>query len=223
MQATRETDPNLPETPLGTPAWRIALFFPAQGSWSESDYLNLSGGPLVEFDEGHLEVLDRPTKEHQRITQFIFVAIREFLLGQRIGEVFMAPLPMRLWTGKFREPDVLVVRHWRAEYQGSYPEAADLVVEVVSPGNENRRRDLEEKRLEYAKAKIPEYWIIDPEQNGIVVLGLNGEVYEVLGEFGRGQTSSSFELPGFCVSVDACLDSSKGKPMRTASEACLLP
>jgi len=34
----------------GEPAWRIALFFPQQGGWTESDHLNLDGGPLVEFD-----------------------------------------------------------------------------------------------------------------------------------------------------------------------------
>jgi hypothetical protein len=50
----------------GEPAWRIALFYPEQGGWTETDYLNLDGGPLVEFENGFVEVLDLPTKEHQR-------------------------------------------------------------------------------------------------------------------------------------------------------------
>ena len=36
----------------GEPAWRIALFYPEQGEWTESDYLNLDGGPLVELESG---------------------------------------------------------------------------------------------------------------------------------------------------------------------------
>ncbi|WP_257236698.1 Uma2 family endonuclease [Nostoc sp. 'Peltigera malacea cyanobiont' DB3992] len=38
-----------------------------------------------------------------------------------------------------------------------------LVVEVVSPGTENRSRDYRYKRTEYAARDITEYWIVDPE------------------------------------------------------------
>ena len=207
-------EPQLAEPPLGTPAWRIALFYPAQGSWSETDYLNLLGGPLVEFDQGHIEVLDRPTKEHQRLAQFIFVLIRDFILGRRIGEVFMAPLPMRLWEGKFREPDVLFVKdergEWRTDDQRSYPDGADLVVEIVSPGAQSRRRDFENKRDDYARGKVPEYWILDLEQETLLVLDLNGDRYDLAGEFHRGQSATSVALPGMEVSVDAWLDSARG-------------
>ena len=210
MQTPRHTEPDLVDTPLGTPAWRIALFYPGQGAWSEDEYLNLSGGPLVEFDNGHIEVFDMPTKEHQRLTQFIFVVLREFLLGKGIGEAFMAPLPTRLWEGKFREPDVLFLRDGRAEYKGSYPEGADLVVEVVSFDRESRRRDLEEKRLDYAKAGIPEYWIMDPLTGVVSVLRLSDNAYVLSGEFKAGQAAVSVELPGLVVSVDAWLDSAAG-------------
>jgi Uma2 family endonuclease len=196
----------MPDT-TGQPVWQLARhLFPLQGSWTEQDYWELSGGPLVEFDNGYIEVLDVPTKEHQRLAQYIFVVIREFLLGKRIGEVFMAPLPMRLWEGKFREPDVLFVRNDRAEYQGNYPEGADLVVEVVSSGHENRRRDFEVKRSEYAKAGIAEYWIMDPQEQAVTVLHQAGQAYDLVGHFRRGETASSVELPGLEVSVDSWLD-----------------
>lgn len=44
-----------------------------------------------------------------------------------------------------------------------------LIVEVVSPGNENRTRDYRHKRTEYAARTIAEYWIIDPEERRITV------------------------------------------------------
>ena len=37
-----------------------------------------------------------------------------------------------------------------------------LVVEVVSPGQENHRRDYREKRNQYEWRGIPEYWICRP-------------------------------------------------------------
>ena len=133
----------------GQPAWRIALFYPPQGSWTETDYLELDGGPLVEFDNGCIEVLDMPTKEHQRIAQFLFVWLREFVVSNKLGEAFIAPLPVRLWPEKYREPDVLFLRRGRADY-GGYPDGADLVIEVVSPDQKSRRRDIEIKPAEYS-------------------------------------------------------------------------
>lgn len=44
-----------------------------------------------------------------------------------------------------------------------------LVVEVVSPGIENRSRDYRYKRTEYAARGIAEYWIIDPQMKQITI------------------------------------------------------
>ena len=80
-------------------------------------------------------------------------------------------------------------------------EGADLVMEVVSPGAESRKRDLLQKRRDYAKARIAEYWIIDPARKTITVLHLKGKKYERLGEFKRGNQVTSRLLPGFVVVV----------------------
>lgn len=51
-----------------------------------------------------------------------------------------------------------------------------LVVEVVSPGTENRDRDYRYKRTEYAAREIAEYWIVDPEMQQVTVcLWVNGQ------------------------------------------------
>jgi len=76
---------------------------------------------------------------------------------------------------------------------------ADLVMEIVSPTD--RQRDLVTKRREYALAGIPEYWIVDGEQQSIIVLTLAGESYQVHGTFGPGQQAGSVLLPGFVVDV----------------------
>ncbi len=82
-------------------------------------------------------------------------------------------------------------KHW---------ETPDLVMEVVSP--ENRSHDLETKRFEYARAGIPEYWIVDPQERKIIVLVLEKKSYRVHGTFGEGETARSVLLDGFEVAVD---------------------
>jgi Uma2 family endonuclease len=56
-----------------------------------------------------------------------------------------------------------------------------LVVEVVSPGNEesqNYKRDYLDKRDQYAAIGIPEYWIVDPDRAWIMVGTLVSESYQ---------------------------------------------
>jgi Uma2 family endonuclease len=53
-----------------------------------------------------------------------------------------------------------------------------LVVEVVSPGDVQRDRDYIAKRMQYQDREIPEYWIVDPELQQVVVLTLLDKTYE---------------------------------------------
>ena len=56
-----------------------------------------------------------------------------------------------------------------------------LVVEVVSPGNEdsdNYKRDYQDKRDQYAAIGIPEYWLIDPQRSWVMVGTLISGAYQ---------------------------------------------
>ncbi|RMF37366.1 MAG: Uma2 family endonuclease, partial [Chloroflexi bacterium] len=176
--------------------------FPRQGTWSEEEYLALPTNRLVEFSEGHIEVLPMPTQVHQLIVAYLYRRLWAFLERHLPGAMALfAPLPIQLWPGKYRAPDIAVMLAEHAHRRHErYWEAPDLVVEVVSP--ENRRHDLETKRREYAQAGIPEYWIVDPEAKQITVLTLKGEQYVVHGGFGPGSVARSVVLPGFEVAVD---------------------
>lgn len=190
---------------LGQPVWRLATRYPGQGSWTEADYFELegSGGPLVEFDDGIVEVHDMPTIEHQRILKFVYRILDDFVESNQLGEVLFAPLPVKLWGSKYREPDIIYLAKGRSAEK--YPEGADMVVEIVSPGDVSRTRDLKTKLIEYAEAKIGEYWIIDPEQQRVLVGRLENRAYK-LAEFGPGQKISSQLLAGIQLEVTAILD-----------------
>jgi hypothetical protein len=81
----------------------------ASGPWEEAAYLAYADRfpRLVELSEGRLVVLDMPTPGHQRAVQRLFKCLDAWAADQG-GEAFVAPLPIRLWPGKFREPDVLL-------------------------------------------------------------------------------------------------------------------
>jgi Uma2 family endonuclease len=109
---------------------------------------------------------------------------------------------VRLWPGKFREPDLVFMLKQHEDRMGDeFWQGADLVLEIVSGNKEDRRRDLVIKRQEYAKAGIPEYWIVDPREGRITVLRLAGNRYAVHGIYSKGQTASSALLSGFSVDV----------------------
>jgi Uma2 family endonuclease len=48
-------------------------------------------------------------------------------------------------------------------------------MEVLSSDEEDRRRDLVLKRSEYARARVAEYWIVDPQKALITMLRLSGK------------------------------------------------
>jgi len=206
-----EVNPPHPVSRRGEPAWEIALLYPTQGNWSESEYLALGTNHLVEFSDGCLEVLPMPSPFHQFIVDYLVTLLKAFVVMHATGRVLFAPLPIRLWQSKFREPDIVYVQPGRIRDPKLAPDGADLAMEVVSEGEENRKRDLETKREEYARAGIREYWIVDPEEQRITVLALEITSYRVHGVFGRGQTATSVLLPGFAVSVDAALAAGEGK------------
>ena len=192
---------NKPSPHFGEPAWDIARLFPVQGQWSEKEYFEVSArtNRLIEFSDGYIEILQTPTTSHQDILLFLYEMLKAFAVTHKLGKVSVAPLPVRLWPSKYREPDVLFMRTEHAERIGEQCwEGADLVMEVVS---EDRRHDLEVKRDDYAKGGIPEYWIVDPRDGRITVLGLDGSSFIVLGEYLAGDRATSCMLPGFFINV----------------------
>ena len=85
---------------------------------------------------------------------------------------------------------------------------ADVVVEVVSPDDPGR--DLVVKRVDYAEAAIPEYWIVDPRVETVTVLTLAGGAYVEHGVFSRGEAATSPLLDGLTLAVTAMFDFAKG-------------
>jgi Uma2 family endonuclease len=76
--------------------------------------------------------------------------------------------PLRIPAYDEPEPDIAIVRGSDAAYRHVIPQAVDvaLVIEVSGP---TLKRDRGEKRLAYAKGRIPVYWIINLNKSQVEV------------------------------------------------------
>lgn len=173
-----------------------------QGLWTEEQYLRLTdhSNRLIEFTDKRLEVLPMPTKRHQAIVKYLLFVLNAFL-DPRGGTVFFAPLRLQIREGKFREPDLMVARDASdPRLQNAYWLGADLVMEIVS--EDDPERDTVTKRADYAEGRVPEYWIVNPIDETITVLRLEGEQYAEHGVFRRRDKATSALLEGFVVEVN---------------------
>jgi len=214
-----------PEKPASTinwqPVWELAYLFPAQGEWSVEEYLALDTKWMVEFDAGVLEVLHtanepQPPAELVAADPNLTWEIAYLFPGQGDWSVdeYMDLRPrrqrVRVRPDKFREPDLVFMKTENlARCQEDAWLGADWVMEIISEDSKSRQRDLQRKRADYAGGGIPEYWIVDPLEERITVLRLEGQRYETHGEFKRGEQAASALLAGFSVDVGATLDAGK--------------
>jgi len=178
---------------------------PLQGSWSEEDFLKFHTNRMAELVDGRLEILPMPTLKHQRILRWL---LGMFEGAAPVGSITLfAPLPTRLFPGTIREPDLLYIAPENAPGPDvDYPTHIDLALEIVSPGKDARQRDYEDKRADYARAGISEYWIVDPLENQVTVLVLQDSIYIDHGVFRIGDVASGLLLPALSIDVRAMLN-----------------
>jgi Uma2 family endonuclease len=98
---------------------------------------------------------------HQRIANFLYRLLSDFVAIELGGEVLNAPFMMKLEQSA-REPDVLFIKREHLDrLKETYLDGpADLAIEVLSP--ESVGRDRGDKFFDYERVGIPEYWLIDP-------------------------------------------------------------
>ena len=89
---------------------------------------------------------------------------------------------------------------------------------VVSEGNDARIRDVTIKVDEYAKAKITEYWVVDPMTEQVIVYRDPSEGKYLLTEkFCRGQEVVSGQFSVAQIAVSAVFDA-RNFPVRRQGE-----
>jgi Uma2 family endonuclease len=178
---------------------------PRQGDWTYADYRRLpDDGRRYEVLRGELYVAPAPTWKHQRAVLKLSILMELFVAKHQRGVVCCSPLDVIL-PGELAtpvQPDLIFIACGRKDitWDPRVEGVPDLIVEVLSPSS--RRVDRRTKFEIYAKAGVPEYWMLDQAARTIEVYGLRNGRYGLLGKFGTGERACSEVLPGFEPAVD---------------------
>ena len=166
-------------------------------------------GNNYELIEGELFVSYSHDIPHQLILHNVLYALAMFAEERnRFGIVVPGP-GVILSDQDSVVPDLVYVSNerWDSIVGGDYLIGApDLVVEILSPGSENRNRDLQIKRRLYGKYGVKEYWVVDRENRSVLVFRLTGEGLEEISILRNDDQISSPLLPGFELKLSDIFD-----------------
>jgi Uma2 family endonuclease len=156
-------------------------------------------GNRYELIEGEIVVSRAPGLSHQRVLGNIHVVLRDYLRQNPVGEVLLTP---GVIFDEFNSaiPDAVFIsqqsrrRIITGERITGGPE---LVIEVVSPGAENARRDRVAKRQLYGKHGVKEYWVADPENRSLEIYRLKRRSLALVQTLIADDEVTSSTLPAF--------------------------
>ncbi|NET60643.1 MAG: Uma2 family endonuclease [Symploca sp. SIO2E6] len=155
-----------------------------------------------ELCDGELIPVPPESQETYGIARFLFV---QLLSLAELERIFTHSLELQVQGNpQNRFPDLVVVNEVHLELMDKRITITlnmpppPFVVEVVSPyrnqNDDNYRRDYIEKRQQYERRGIPEYWIVDPIAQLVTVLVLVNGKYQAT-EFSGGQRIVSRTFP----------------------------
>jgi Uma2 family endonuclease len=162
-------------------------------------------GNRYELIAGELFVSCAPGIPHQRVLQNLQISLSEYLKTHPIG-ILVPGAGAILSDYDAVIPDLAFVRHerWNEVVTGEkFTGAVDLVIEIMSPGAANRRRDLDAKRRLYGKYNVQEYWIVDCENFSVSIFRLAGQTLNEIATVTGEEELTSPVLPGFQLPVSA--------------------
>lgn len=160
------------------------------------DIEKLSEWSRAELINGKLYMLSAPNRLHQYFVAELLFEIKSYIRKNKGKcDVYASPFDVRLFgdDSTIVQPDILVVCNKDILTEEGCSGAPDWVIEIVS--KRNLSHDYVRKLMQYQKAGVREYWIIDPFQELISVF--NFEDANKSGEYTYGEQVPSGVLEGF--------------------------
>ncbi|HJT27749.1 MAG TPA: Uma2 family endonuclease [Pyrinomonadaceae bacterium] len=160
-------------------------------------------GNRYEIIEGELFVSCSPGLTHERVLTNLVLLIGNFLKKSRIGEV-VANSGVILSDISGVIPDLVVFLNEQRDkiiFNDRLKGPPALVIEILSPGPVNIRRDRVIKLQLYDNHDVPEYWIVDPQNTILKRYVRQGSSLVSFETLGTEDTLSTTTLPGFSCKV----------------------
>jgi Uma2 family endonuclease len=176
----------------------VPLFIPT-GPMTEEEFVAWCREDVrAEWVDGEVILMSPASSRHELLLAWFSALLQICADSQQAGRVYGPELQLRFAKRRRsrRAPDIkfVAIEHLDRVQKNHIEGPADLVIEIVS--RDSVARDWREKFAEYARAGVPEYWIVDPLSEGMEALrlGPSGRYRKIRAVEGR---VNSVVLPGF--------------------------
>jgi len=173
-------------------------------TYSYADYLQWTFEDRLELIKGRIfKMTPAPASVHQRISWIMSGEIYHYLKNKPC-QAFSAPFDLRLphkWENEDQEiftvvqPDICVICDPSKIDARGCTSAPDIVVEILSPGN--NQKELWNKYEVYEEAGVKEYWIVSPQDKTFLKYTLTANQYQPSKLMTIGDMITTPILPGF--------------------------
>jgi Uma2 family endonuclease len=179
------------------------------GRYSYADYLTWEMDEMVELIKGKVFKREAaaPRMSHQKISIHLAAEFYTFLKGKTC-QVFHAPFDVRLPVKSMRnqdidtviQPDLCVICDPSKIDEAGCLGAPDLVIEILSPGN--NKRELKNKYEVYEESGVKEYWVIHPNEQTLLIYSLRDGKFQASRLFASGDIVESVCVPGMRIDME---------------------
>jgi Uma2 family endonuclease len=174
--------------------------------WKSADLAALpDDGKRYEIIGGELFVSKQPHFYHQHLCGKIYRLLENWNAHTKLGQTIIAP-GLIFADDDDVVPDVAWLSNQRLSaalgQDGKLHSAPDLIIEVLSPGATNQRRDREAKLKLYSRRGVLEYWIVDWPTRSIEVYRQQKAQFTRITTLVKGDLIDSPLLPGFSAQVN---------------------
>lgn len=173
--------------------------------WTSADLdLFPDDGKRYEIIDGELYASSQPHVFHQIVGGNACYLLQTW--SDRTGSGRAIVVPGRIFADDDDvAPDVVWISRQRfaegLDAAGHMRVPPELMVEVLSPGAENERRDREAKLKLYSRRGVDEYWIPDWRTRTVTVYRRTGDRLELWATLGDGDVLTSPLFPGFSATI----------------------
>lgn len=165
----------------------------------------------AEFINGSVVTHSPAAEDHNEVVINLGGTANFFATIRQLGKVRVEKALVGMTRNDY-EPDIAF---WRKETSDRFEPSMnvypmpDLIIEVLSPGKENIKRDTETKFKDYAAHRVPEYWIIDPKKKTVEQYLLSDtmpDTYELYKKAILTDNIESIAMTGFAIPVRAIFE-----------------
>ncbi|MUL36923.1 Uma2 family endonuclease [Gloeocapsopsis dulcis] len=173
--------------------------------WTTADLkLFPDDGNRYEIIDGELFVTKAPHWKHQNVADNVCTELKLWSRQTGLGDAATTPgviftdadnvIPDVVWVSNQRLAELL-------DDAGHLVGAPELVVEVLSSGELQEKRDRQLKLKLYSIQGVQEYWIIDPQKQQVEIYRRDNAVLKLAATLYKEDDLNSPLLPGFICSV----------------------